>query len=125
MGDAAHAMIPTGGLGASLAFEDVECFARLLRRFMPSKWQSHDIQQALGAWEVHRRERLALVQDFTNRNRKLRQPGGSWLAQTFKEWTVWLMFTVTSGSGFMSNDGLSEKIFTYDTEAFDRGLRRI
>ncbi|OQU95010.1 FAD binding domain-containing protein [Cladophialophora immunda] len=122
MGDAAHAMIPTGGLGASLAFEDAECFAHVLASLSGSKMEPQILQQALGIWEGHRKERLAMIQDFTNRNRKLRQAGGSWLAQYVKEWVIWLMFKISSAGGFMSNDGLAERIFTYDTEIFKRML---
>ncbi|KIX01300.1 uncharacterized protein Z518_09025 [Rhinocladiella mackenziei CBS 650.93] len=114
MGDAAHAMIPTGGLGASLAFEDAECLALLLKHLAPSHLNSHSLQQTLPIWEAHRQQRLALVQEFTNRNRRLRQPGGSW--QYLKEWFVWLFFKV------MGRGGQAEEIYRYDTEVFAKML---
>lgn len=109
-------MIPTGGLGASLALEDAECLAKALKHASSSNFDLTTLKMSLATWEEHRRVRLALVQEFTNRNRRLRQPGGSWLAQTIKEWAVWLLFK------FVGSGGMAEAIYQYDTKQFEKIL---
>lgn len=116
MGDAAHAMIPTGGLGASLAFEDAECLAMTLRHLGLSNFEKDAIPKSLKAWDAHRKQRLALVQDFTNKNRKLRQPGGTRFSQYLKEWAIWLFFL------FIGKGGQAEEIYRYDTSVFQKTL---
>jgi 2-polyprenyl-6-methoxyphenol hydroxylase-like FAD-dependent oxidoreductase len=104
-------MIPTGGLGASLAFEDSDCLASAIaeQNFLDDTNLRLKIVQA---WEKHRKERLHIVQTFTNRNRSLRQPGSSWLMQKVKEWLVWGLFLVI-GPSFPAS-----QIYGYDTETF-------
>lgn len=109
-------MIPTGGLGASLAFEDAECLAETLKHVASAKFGDKILKQDLEKWEAHRRVRLALIQDFTNRNRRLRQAGGSWIVQTVKEWAVWLLFK------FVGKGGQAEEIYKYDTKDFKATL---
>lgn len=116
MGDAAHALIPTGGLGASLALEDAECLHHVIRAASEESFRSSALQSGLHLWESHRRERLALVQEFTDRNRRLRAPGGIWPAQYLKEWFMWAFFKVV-GSG-----GVAALIYGYDTEEFAKVL---
>jgi 2-polyprenyl-6-methoxyphenol hydroxylase-like FAD-dependent oxidoreductase len=113
LGDAAHAMIPTGGLGASLALEDAECLFHVIEK---ATSEPKTLQNGMKLWEGHRRERLALIQDFTNRNRQLRAPGGTRMMQTLKEWFMWAFFKVL-GSG-----GQAAPIYGYDTEVFAKRL---
>jgi 2-polyprenyl-6-methoxyphenol hydroxylase-like FAD-dependent oxidoreductase len=116
LGDAAHALIPTGGLGASLALEDAECLTKCLSQASPKDFDINGFKKTLDAWEQHRKVRLALVQEFTDRNRRLRQAGGSWLTQTVKEWVVWTLFK------FVGGGGMAEKIYGYDTKQFEEIL---
>jgi 2-polyprenyl-6-methoxyphenol hydroxylase-like FAD-dependent oxidoreductase len=116
LGDAAHALIPTGGLGASLALEDAECLSHAIRSWADAKFGRLALRFRMETWEAHRRERLALVQEFTNRNRQLRAPGGTWLLQYLKEWFMWAFFKLV-GSG-----GQAAPIYCYDTEVFARSL---
>ncbi|KAK5051018.1 hypothetical protein LTR84_003577 [Exophiala bonariae] len=116
IGDAAHAMIPTGGLGASLAFEDAECLALTFRRLGRSNFDLDAAPKLLKVWEGHRKQRLALIQDFTNKNRRLRQPGGSRFSQYLKEWAIWLFFL------FIGKGGQAEEIYRYDTATFQQLL---
>jgi 2-polyprenyl-6-methoxyphenol hydroxylase-like FAD-dependent oxidoreductase len=115
LGDAAHAMIPTGGLGASLAFEDAECLAVAIDHMRPFNSTQKRIE-ILHTWEAHRKVRLNLVQEFTNRNKRLRSPAGSWLGQTFKEWFVWAFIKVL-GPG-----GAAQDIYKYDSRTFKEML---
>jgi len=119
LGDAAHAMIPTGGLGASLAFEDAECLAHVLQRAAESNFDIETIRSMLEMWQEHRSMRLQKVQDFTNLNRRMRKPGGSWLVQTIKEWYIWLVLKVV-GTGSLQ---LAKDIYEYDTKEFEDLLR--
>lgn len=113
MGDAAHALIPTGGLGASLAFEDAECISRVLKHVTE---RPGSLNSAMDAWEAHRRERLELVQKFTNRNRDLRAPGMNALLQHLKEWALWVALS------FVGSDRIAGEIYKYDSVAFGRIL---
>ena len=105
-------MIPTGGLGASLAFEDAECLAIAIDHMRPLNSTQKRIE-ILNTWEAHRKVRLHLVQEFTNRNKKLRQPAGSWAAQISKEWFVWAFIKVF-GPG-----GMAQGIYKYDSKTFE------
>jgi 2-polyprenyl-6-methoxyphenol hydroxylase-like FAD-dependent oxidoreductase len=57
IGDAAHAVSPNSGQGASLALEDAMCLAGLLRRF-PGQWR-----QAFDQFERDRRPRVEKIID--------------------------------------------------------------
>ncbi|KAF2163791.1 hypothetical protein M409DRAFT_37178 [Zasmidium cellare ATCC 36951] len=114
MGDAAHALIPTGGLGASLAFEDAECLSRVFKHVAE---QPETLDSVMGAWEAHRKERLALVQQFTNRNREIRAPGMNALLQHLKEWALWVALS------FVGSDRIAGEIYGYDTKAFEEVLK--
>jgi 2-polyprenyl-6-methoxyphenol hydroxylase-like FAD-dependent oxidoreductase len=104
-------MIPTGGLGASLAFEDAECLASAIAQ--KNFFEDIDLRlKILRVWEAHRKERLDLIQKFTHRNKLLRQPGGTWLMQKTKEWLVWGLFKVIGPSA------AAHQIYGYNTEAF-------
>ncbi len=61
LGDAAHAIPPTAGQGASQAFEDVYTFALLLSK-MSAKVQ---LSEALTFWQDYRRNRVDQIIDLT------------------------------------------------------------
>ena len=76
VGDAAHAMSPAGGQGASLALEDAMLFAKLAAD------PSRPIEDAMARFETVRRSRAeaAVAQGYANDRRTLRElgPVGMW-----------------------------------------------
>ena len=72
IGDAAHAISPSGGQGAAIAFEDGESLAYAL-----DESQKH--ASALDNWERHRKERIKQVIEFTNTMANARQASQYWL----------------------------------------------
>ena len=108
-------MIPTGGLGAALAFEDAECLALAIAHMKPPDDTALRLK-TIRVWEEHRKERLNLVQEFTDRNRKLRQPGGTWIMQYLKEWFVWGLFKVIGPAA-------ASEIYGYDARKFEGLLK--
>jgi 2-polyprenyl-6-methoxyphenol hydroxylase-like FAD-dependent oxidoreductase len=77
IGDAAHAMSPSGGQGASMALEDAVILARLLRQF------SGEFEPLFAEFERGRRLRVAKISAEAYRN-EVRQKGelgrvGCWL----------------------------------------------
>lgn len=105
-------MIPTGGLGASLALEDTECLALALSSIIGKGFTDKRLGRVLDAWEAHRKVRLKLIQDFTDRNRRMRQPGGSPIAQVIKEWVLWAALR------FVPSGRIAGPIYSYDTTDF-------
>ncbi|KAJ9480420.1 putative Kynurenine 3-monooxygenase (putative) [Pseudozyma hubeiensis] len=73
IGDAAHAMLPTQGQGASQSFEDVEALQYFLRDIDASS-SERDVQQALAAVYSARHERASLIQAYSREQAK---PGTS------------------------------------------------
>ncbi|MFL5308653.1 MAG: FAD-dependent oxidoreductase [Polyangia bacterium] len=77
IGDAAHAMSPAGGQGASMALEDAQLLARLVGE------PSRPVEQALARFESLRRRRAEAVvaQGYANDRRSLKElgPAGQWL----------------------------------------------
>lgn len=112
-------MIPTGGLGASLALEDTECLAHAVGLVVPKGTTPKRLGEVLDAWEAHRKVRLRLVQEFTDRNRRMRQPGGSPLAQTIKEWFLWAVLR------FVPSGRIAAPIYSYDTAEFKDILSKL
>jgi 2-polyprenyl-6-methoxyphenol hydroxylase-like FAD-dependent oxidoreductase len=77
IGDAAHAMSPAGGQGASMALEDAQLLARLVGD------PSRPLQQALARFESVRRRRAEAIvaQGYDNDRRSLKElgPAGQWV----------------------------------------------
>ena len=73
LGDAAHAMSPSSGQGASMAIEDAVTLGRCLA--------SADVPRALAGYEQRRRERVEKVVAFGRRNSsgKTAGPAGAWI----------------------------------------------
>ena len=111
IGDAAHAMPPTGGQGAAMAFEDAITLADTLTR-MDSK--PSDLQRLLNSWQTVRQNRIEKILAFTARSGDSRKASPSTLQQIFKEWAMWAYFLWKG-----EDSGLSW-IYDYDTKAFAR-----
>lgn len=109
IGDAAHAMPPTGGQGAAMAFEDAITLADTLTR-MNSK--DSDLQRLLNSWQTVRQSRIEKILAFTARSGDSRKASPSTLQQIFKEWAMWAYFLWKG-----EDSGLSW-IFEYDTKKF-------
>jgi 2-polyprenyl-6-methoxyphenol hydroxylase-like FAD-dependent oxidoreductase len=62
LGDAAHAIPPSFGQGANLAFEDAFTLALLLSKLGPQL----QLQDALGFWQTFRQERIDKIIELTN-----------------------------------------------------------
>ena len=65
LGDAAHAIPPTAGQGASQAFEDAFSLALLLSHQSSSQVQTPDLTRSLGFWQKYRQERIERVVKLT------------------------------------------------------------
>lgn len=112
-------MIPTGGLGASLALEDTECLAHALGLLAAKGMTDKRLGQVLDAWEAHRKVRLRLIQEFTDRNRRMRQPGGSSMTQISKEWFLWAVLR------FVPSGRVAGPIYSYNTVEFKNILSEL
>lgn len=73
IGDAAHAMLPTQGQGASQSFEDVEALQFFLKD-IDSTSSASDLENALAAIYSARHERASLIQSYSREQAK---PGTS------------------------------------------------
>jgi 2-polyprenyl-6-methoxyphenol hydroxylase-like FAD-dependent oxidoreductase len=78
-------MSPQGGQGAAMAFEDAETLAFTMAR--PNF--NSDRPKYLRAWEQHRKQRVAEVKAYTDRNGKLRTPSNNYVMQLVKDWVIW------------------------------------
>ena len=118
VGDAAHAIPPTGGQGAAMAFEDAETLAYTLQRIYdsdlsaPTEVQGHGhlIGDQLGKWQRHRQQRIAKVIDFTTKNGALRKSSPQFYEQAAKEWILWIVFK------FMGPQAGAQWLYSYNGE---------
>lgn len=76
LGDAAHAIPPTAGQGASQAFEDAFSLALLLSKLLSSQLATSDLAAALGIWQTYRQERIDRVIALTLKLNNTRLPKG-------------------------------------------------
>lgn len=72
--DAAHAMPPTAGQGANMAFEDAHTPGMVLAVCLSQEAkQSRSLDEALGFWQALRKERIDVVLEYTMQQNRLRQ----------------------------------------------------
>lgn len=74
LGDAAHAIPPTAGQGASQAFEDAFSLALLLSHQSSSQPEKSDLTATLGFWQAYRQERIERVVKLTLKLNNTRLP---------------------------------------------------
>ncbi|KAF4345868.1 salicylate hydroxylase [Fusarium beomiforme] len=116
IGDAAHAIPPTGGQGAAMAFEDAETLAYVLERIQDMHLTSLDgdhksiADSILGKWQQHRHDRIVKVMDFTSKNGTLRKSSPHFYEQAAKEWIIWAAFK------FMGAEAGAKWLYTYNAE---------
>lgn len=83
IGDAAHAIPPTAGQGASMAFEDAASLALAIARG----------KSVIPAWEAHRRERVKKIVAITKASSLMRSNWGGvvghWLRQLLMRFFLW------------------------------------
>ncbi|KAK7883751.1 hypothetical protein LTR67_010913 [Exophiala xenobiotica] len=107
IGDAAHAMPPTGGVGAAMAFEDACSLADVLESV---SGKEADVLDHLTKWQTIRQQRVKQALAFTSKGGDMRKSSVSTFWQLFKEWTMWLYFRWVGPEA-----GLSW-IYEYDTK---------
>ncbi|KIW32303.1 uncharacterized protein PV07_03857 [Cladophialophora immunda] len=110
IGDAAHAMPPTGGQGAAMAFEDALTLADTLA--LLDKKESARHQDLLAQWQTTRRDRVKKILAFTSKGGDMRKSSASTFQQIVKEWVMWAYFL------FIGEDAGLSWIYEYDTEKF-------
>ncbi|ETI22075.1 hypothetical protein G647_06146 [Cladophialophora carrionii CBS 160.54] len=122
IGDAAHAMPPTGGQGAAMAFEDALTLADTLSALKMDETGKEDesaarATDALSRWQSVRRERVKKILAFTAKGGDMRKHSVGTLQQLVKEWLMWAYFLWVGDEG-----GLSW-IYEYDTATMVPGHR--
>ncbi|KAK6508624.1 hypothetical protein TWF506_010705 [Arthrobotrys conoides] len=99
IGDAAHAMPPSGGQGAAMAFEDAETLAYSLATIFNTLEVGFDIntphsQDILSKWSNHRIGRMTTIQEMNKRMSDMRKGSSgstSGVMFTVKVWAIWLL----------------------------------
>ncbi|KAH0845077.1 hypothetical protein AYO21_01662 [Fonsecaea monophora] len=112
IGDAAHAMPPTGGQGAAMAFEDALTLAdtlSLLNKSEPRDQGNHHLD-LLREWQTARRARVKKILAFTSRGGDMRKSSTSTFRQLLKEWVMWAYFL------FVGKDAGLSWIYEFDTQ---------
>ncbi|KIY01055.1 uncharacterized protein Z520_03721 [Fonsecaea multimorphosa CBS 102226] len=118
IGDAAHAMPPTGGQGAAMAFEDALTLADTLALLLPDKKESQRHQDhLLEQWQTLRKDRVKKILAFTSKGGDMRKSSPSTLQQIVKEWVMWAYFL------FIGEDAGLSWIYEYDTRKFPGYLK--
>ena len=116
VGDAAHAIPPTGGQGAAMAFEDCETLAYTLSRVQDITMldaladATSVIGDQLSKWQKHRQDRIERVLDFTTKNGTLRKSSPQFYEQAAKEWVIWVAFR------FMGPEAGAAWLYSYNAE---------
>jgi len=89
IGDAAHAMPPTGGQGAAQALEDAVTLADTLASLNDKEVKQLNVVRK---WESTRQERVKRILAFTSKGGDMRKSSVSTFRQILKEWTMWAYF---------------------------------
>lgn len=110
IGDAAHAIPPSGGQGAASAFEDAETLAYVLGKLNLPGHTKGNLKESLQRWEMHRKKRISDILDYTIRAGNIRKRS-SGIMHIFKEWTIWAMFKLYELRG-----GGPSWIYNYNAE---------
>ncbi|KIR77497.1 kynurenine 3-monooxygenase [Cryptococcus gattii EJB2] len=101
IGDAAHAIPPSGGQGAAQAFED----GGLLSMFLSNEEAvGKGYEKLFEQFEKKRKKRFEVVESLTKTSGNSRQEGMSGLEWFIKKWGMWA-FLLTKG-GYMKEDAL-------------------
>lgn len=111
IGDAAHAIPPTGGQGSAQAFEDAETLGYVFSRVFASDFTSDRLPEIIFKWEWHRFARIARVIDFTTKNGDMRKSSNHFYEQAAKEWLIWAMFK------WMGPEGGAHWMYSYNAES--------
>ena len=106
IGDAAHAMSPTGGQGASMAFEDALTLADVLGSMKPTDSTTAD---TLRQWQSIRQARVEKILAFTSKGGDIRKRSVNPIQQLIKEWMMWAYFL------WVGQDAGLSWIYAYDT----------
>lgn len=110
IGDAAHAIPPSGGQGAASAFEDAETLAYVLGKLRLPGVGPTSLKEDLRKWETHRMDRIKQILDYTIKAGNIRKRS-SGIMRIFKEWAIWAMFKISEFNG-----GGPAWIYTYNAE---------
>ncbi|KAK6366845.1 hypothetical protein LTS17_010396 [Exophiala oligosperma] len=110
IGDAAHAIPPSGGQGAASAFEDAETLAYVLGKLSLPGCNLPTLRDNLQVWETHRQQRISQILAYTIQAGNIRKRS-SGMMQVFKEWTIWAMFKM-----YEFGSGGPAWIYTYNAE---------
>ncbi|KAL8701495.1 MAG: hypothetical protein Q9201_004881 [Fulgogasparrea decipioides] len=87
LGDAAHAIPPTAGQGASQGFEDAFSLALLLSHLSLSQSGTSDLAAPLEVWQTYRQERIERVVKLTLKLNNTRLPKGE--RETLEKGMIW------------------------------------
>ncbi|KAJ9614301.1 hypothetical protein H2200_002437 [Cladophialophora chaetospira] len=98
IGDAAHAIPPSGGQGAASAFEDAESLAYVLGELSLPNCTQPSLREKLQRWETHRQDRIRQILEYTIRAGNIRKRS-SGMMKVLKEWTIWATFKLYEFQG--------------------------
>ena len=94
IGDAAHALPPSGGQGGAMSFEDAETLACALAK------TNNVPLSTLTEWENHRQTRVKEVLAFNNLTIRLRSSAPNWWIQILKELFIRILLKVKGPEGY-------------------------
>lgn len=110
LGDAAHAVQPHAGQGASMAIEDAFVLSHVIKQN-----PNHSIEDVFLKYDNIRRPRITRISTSAERNGQLWRKTGPW-GLWFKQFMAWLVFTLPRFLGWKRGI-LSTQDLTYDPEA--------
>jgi 2-polyprenyl-6-methoxyphenol hydroxylase-like FAD-dependent oxidoreductase len=120
IGDAAHAMPPSGGQGGATSFEDAETLGYAFAHIYSKDFDMSARAEAISAWEGHRIPRIERIQQYNNRNGNLRKTAPTFAHQLYKETMIWAYINYITGPKM----GV-EWIYGYDGESVRGALGTI